>query len=75
MTDDHGLAGEGLRGEGGEEKRDLGHIGDSRELAVHCLLQHNVLDHVGFTDAQLGRLFGNLLVDQWCADAGFVPSP
>ena len=54
--------------EGGEEQRRLGDILDGGEFAVDRVLQHHLLDHRVFRDAELLGLFGDLLVDQRRAD-------
>src|SRR5579859_2924879 len=45
VTDDHGLAGQGVRRKGGEEERDAGDIVHCGELAIHGLLEHHGPDH------------------------------
>src|SRR5262245_12141085 len=64
VADDQRLAGQGVAFEPGEENRRLGDVSDGRELAVDRLLQHHVLDDLGFGNAQLLRLLRDLLVDE-----------
>ena len=64
MADAEGLACQRIGFEGGEEQRDLRHILDRGELLVHGLGKQDILDHLLLGDAELGGLFGDLLLDQ-----------
>ena len=50
MAHHQGLPGERVAREGGEQQRHLGDVFDGRELTVHGLLEHHVLDHLLLAD-------------------------
>jgi len=64
VADDHGLTGQCVGLEAGEEQHRLGDVFGRGEFAVNRVLQHDVLDYVLFADAEFLGLLGNLLVDQ-----------
>src|SRR5450631_82687 len=68
MTHDNRLAGEGIRTEGSQKQRGLGHVVDRRKFAVHGFFQHDILDDLLFRDAEFLGLLRYLLVDQRGAD-------
>src|SRR5262245_34426809 len=53
------LPGERVGLEGGEEQGHVSDILDRCELLVHCLGEHNLLDHALLADAELLGLFGD----------------
>jgi hypothetical protein len=68
MTHDNRLAGEGIRTEGSQKQRGLGHVVDRRKFAVYGFFQHDILDDLLFRDAEFLGLLRYLLVDQRGAD-------
>src|SRR5215471_16423592 len=59
VADDDGLTGEGVGREAREEHRQLRDIAGCRELAVHGLLQHDLLHDVLFADTEFLGLLRN----------------
>src|ERR1700730_19222358 len=64
VTDHQGLARQHVGPGAGEIEHGLGDLFMGRELPVNGPLQHHVLDDVGFADAEVLGLLGDLPFDQ-----------
>ena len=62
------MAGQRIGREAGKKSGAPGDVVERRELAVDSLLQHDVLDHIIFADAELFCLLRNLLFHEWRFD-------